>query len=92
MLDGNDNIDKTLVEAERCANVYERHLPHLSDTLRSLIKIIKTYDKNQKALIRQMLKHKRVNKELKDMAIYMGKFLNGFEIDKVEAYMKERTR
>ena len=83
MGNGNDKFEQSLKEIEDMASRIELQLPHVSDSIYKLVKLIKVYDKNFDKLLHLMHQQRKVIK-------YMSKFLSKREIRKVEKYARKR--
>jgi len=67
MKSGNDEFTTTVNKCEGMAHWYEERDPALAEYLYKLIRYTKALDKNQKALIKRLLKGLRREKKLKAM-------------------------
>ena len=92
MKNGDIDFDEALTKAEEVAERYELQLPHVSDLIYALVKMIKIYDKNIKSMAKTIIKEHRANKELEVICNRMSRYLTGKEIDKVNRYMRKRGK
>ena len=88
----NDKFEQTLANAENLAERIELQLPHVSDSMYALIKLIRTFDKNIKKAAKVIIEEQRINKDLYEMAKYMARFLSAKELEKVNKHMKKRRK
>ena len=58
MKSGNDELVELLESAMKDADWLELQLPHIADRVRTLVKYVKAYDKNQKAFIKWYLENR----------------------------------
>ena len=89
MTDGKSEFEKSLLQAEAVAEKYELQLPHVSDLIYRLVKLVRIYDKNIGRLLRISYKQARNIKELNEAVKYMSNFLTGRKLRKVESHMKK---
>lgn len=89
MKNGNDELVKLLDDAMRDADWLELQLPHIADRTRTLVKLIKSYDKNQKAFLSYYIKTSRRAKVWKKCLDLMATYLNRDQLIFMHNYTKE---
>ena len=90
MTDGDAKFYKALSKAERLAEKYEMILPHVSDTIYSLVKLVRSYDKNIKGLLKiNCAQQKTINRYDKSLKFVMSTYLNGKELKEFEKFLEE---
>ena len=92
MTNGDIDFEKSLQQAEDLANKYELQLPHVSDSIYKLIKLIRVYDNNIQKMLKLLIKQRKTEKDLTAMCKYMSKFLTRSELRRVERHMKKREK
>ena len=67
-------------------------LSHSAKDVRQLLNIIDTYDRNQQALVRTLVKLQRQNKSYRQLAKRMYMTMNDGQRDVVDAWLKRKDR
>lgn len=83
-------LDKLLYQVEDDAFYFATDYPKAAEKMLKLIKIVKAYDKNQKALIQLVLRLQRANKGLDKIAKRMYMLMSRGQKNIVNIWLKEK--
>lgn len=89
MQNGNDSFEKALLDAEELASRYELQLPHVSDTIYSLVKLVREFDGNIHKLIKLYVSQSKDVKTYIEILTYASRFLTPREIGKIKRHIKK---
>lgn len=67
MTNGDNEMTNMIEVCSLFVDKYQKTYPYVTKNIDSLIKYIKAFDKNQKSLIKLLLKYKRENEILSDL-------------------------
>ncbi len=81
MKNGDEKFEQSLQTAIKIAEKYELQLPHVSDQIYALVKLVRAYDNNLNQAITAM---RKAQKQIK----YTDKFLKKSERRLIKAYME----
>lgn len=91
MNDG-DEFKEYLDKIEKLAEKFELQLPHVSDSIYSLVKLVRLYDEHIYNFSNIVVKQSKDIKYLVEMNTYMLKFLTQRQIKKMYRHMKKWKR
>ena len=89
MKSGNDELVELLESAMKDADWLELQLPHIADRIRTLVKYIKAYDKNQKAFIKHFLETQHMVKTWQKTLELTTTYLTPLQLYFIKKYVKE---
>lgn len=89
MKSGTNELSKLLHNAEEFAVKIELKLPHISDCIYSLIKLIRAYDKNQRKLVDYLVKAERYHKIQNELIELISTWLTPQQIKYAQKYIKK---
>ena len=89
---GKDNISELLKKSEADADWLDRSLPHVADEMRTLVKCVRAYDKNQKAFIKFVVNTQKQVKIWEKVLKLTITYLSPIQLRYVQQYEKELAK
>ena len=89
MENGNE-LEQLLHQVADDAFYIDYDYPRMADRMIKLVKLVKVYDKNQKALINLVLRLQRANKGLDKMVRRMFHLMSPGQRDIIDVWLKEK--